>query len=302
MSDVSPIILYHDNCLDGAVAALVIRNCLLSEGATPLTYAVQYGKPAPVADYKNADVYIVDFSYDVATTKMIAERASSVVVLDHHVTAIDRFEDEAGHIDEYTAKLFAAKCEFIFDKERSGASLAWEYTHDPDNRPESGRPYLNDKPWYVAHTADRDLWKFELRGTNAVVKGLFPYIGDLDSLQGAIDLGREAAHTQGVVLQAADSRMVDALVETAHRGMIAGHNVPCANSPHVISELGNVLAADEPFAVIYHVHGTLVRVSLRSTDEGLDVAKIAEKFGGGGHRNAAGFTTTPAELLQAITR
>ena len=33
------------------------------------------------------------------------------------------------------------------------------------------------------------------------------------------------------------------------------------------------------------------KVSLRATDARIDVSQIARKFGGGGHRQAAGFTT-----------
>jgi len=42
-----------------------------------------------------------------------------------------------------------------------------------------------------------------------------------------------------------------------------------------------------------------VKVSFRSRSEALDVAKIAEQFGGGGHRAAAG-ATLPGPLAQAI--
>jgi phosphoesterase RecJ-like protein len=42
-----------------------------------------------------------------------------------------------------------------------------------------------------------------------------------------------------------------------------------------------------------------VKVSFRSRSEALDVAKIAEQFGGGGHRAAAG-ATLPGPLTQAI--
>ena len=34
------------------------------------------------------------------------------------------------------------------------------------------------------------------------------------------------------------------------------------------------------------------KVSLRSTDDDVDVSRIAREQGGGGHRRAAGFTTT----------
>lgn len=44
-----------------------------------------------------------------------------------------------------------------------------------------------------------------------------------------------------------------------------------------------------------------VKVSFRSRSEGLDVAKIAEQFGGGGHRQAAGATLT-SPLPEAIEK
>ncbi len=41
------------------------------------------------------------------------------------------------------------------------------------------------------------------------------------------------------------------------------------------------------------------KVSLRATDDDVDVSAIARAQGGGGHRRAAGFSTTlePAELI-----
>ena len=44
------------------------------------------------------------------------------------------------------------------------------------------------------------------------------------------------------------------------------------------------------------------KVSLRATDDDVDVSAIARAFGGGGHRRAAGFTSelSTAELIDAI--
>ncbi len=42
-------------------------------------------------------------------------------------------------------------------------------------------------------------------------------------------------------------------------------------------------------ALLREVKPGRVRVSVRSRDERIDVAKLAERFGGGGHRLAAGF-------------
>jgi phosphoesterase RecJ-like protein len=51
------------------------------------------------------------------------------------------------------------------------------------------------------------------------------------------------------------------------------------------------LAAREISAVVYmrEVGANVYRVSLRSKGN-INVARVAEKFGGGGHRNAAGLT------------
>lgn len=63
-------------------------------------------------------------------------------------------------------------------------------------------------------------------------------------------------------------------------GMVDGDNNGFVNIP---------LAAKEIEAVVYmrEVEPDFFRVSLRSKD-GVNVARVAEKFGGGGHKNAAG--------------
>lgn len=49
------------------------------------------------------------------------------------------------------------------------------------------------------------------------------------------------------------------------------------------------MAQGELFAACYWDTPTGRVFSLRSTDEGMDVSVIASQYGGGGHRNAAGF-------------
>jgi nanoRNase/pAp phosphatase (c-di-AMP/oligoRNAs hydrolase) len=77
--------------------------------------------------------------------------------------------------------------------------------------------------------------------------------------------------------------------------------VPVVNCPGVIaSDLLGELAEGNPFAAGYQDIGTRRNWSLRSTDAGEDVSKIAEQLGGGGHRNAAGFSTTLDESTLSI--
>ncbi len=53
--------------------------------------------------------------------------------------------------------------------------------------------------------------------------------------------------------------------------------------------------------IVFYRHGKKVHISLRSKDD-VDVAKMAEKYGGGGHKNAASirvnsFRDLPFEFL-----
>ena len=65
-----------------------------------------------------------------------------------------------------------------------------------------------------------------------------------------------------------------------------------ANLPYTLcSEAGNILSKGEPFGATFYYDGEGVNWSLRSDDNGVDVSDIAKKFGGGGHKHAAGFRT-----------
>jgi nanoRNase/pAp phosphatase (c-di-AMP/oligoRNAs hydrolase) len=65
------------------------------------------------------------------------------------------------------------------------------------------------------------------------------------------------------------------------------------NARDNVSEIGNRLAlASGTFGVCWSVDGDgVVWMNLRSTDNGIDVSDVAKRYGGGGHRNAAGFKT-----------
>ena len=86
---------------------------------------------------------------------------------------------------------------------------------------------------------------------------------------------------------------------------IDGVRVPAVNVHHKLSsEAAGALAAGKPFAACYHLAGEYLNFSLRSDAAGADVAKIAFKYGGGGHKHAAGFRLKAAgtELIAVIEK
>jgi hypothetical protein len=69
-----------------------------------------------------------------------------------------------------------------------------------------------------------------------------------------------------------------------------GETVPCVQSAILTSQIGEQLSPGRPFCLIWHDRHGLRHFSLRSEQGGTDVAKIAVKYGGGGHTHAAGFS------------
>jgi len=67
------------------------------------------------------------------------------------------------------------------------------------------------------------------------------------------------------------------------------------------SELGNLLAEQSgTFGLIWQLSGDgEIKASLRSKGD-FDVAAIAARYGGGGHRNAAGFRMAPAPFMADV--
>ena len=71
-----------------------------------------------------------------------------------------------------------------------------------------------------------------------------------------------------------------------------GKDVMVVNSSHWMSEIGAKLSPDCDIALIwYYDHNDrIIKVSLRSFHEHVDVSEVSKKFGGGGHKKAGGFT------------
>ena len=260
-----PICIYHGNCADGFTAAWVAHHAFAGEVEL---YAGVYQKPPP--DVTGRDVFMVDFSYKRPVLEAMREQANRIVVLDHHKTAEADLRDLPG-------------VETVFDMNRSGARIAWDYWRPGD-----------DPPLPLLHVEDRDLWRFALPYTREIQANIFSYPYEIpvwDSLMSSdpAELARE-----GKAIERKHFKDVNELVKVVTRRMvIGGQNVPIANLPYIhVSDAAHLLAKGEPFAGCYWDTPAGRTFGLRSTDDGMDVSEIAKQYGGGGHRNAAGFTVT----------
>jgi hypothetical protein len=98
---------------------------------------------------------------------------------------------------------------------------------------------------------------------------------------------------EGAPILRAQQAEVERALSGAQPVWIAGQRFEAVNAPFLRAQIGHELARraahGAPAGAVYRVIGQRVDVSLYSIGE-FDVAALAGRFGGGGHRNAAGFS------------
>jgi len=285
-----PLCIYHGNCADGFGAAWVVRKALAGKVDF---HAGVYQNPPP--DVSGRDVILVDFSYKrPVLVNMLRssdiQQANTILILDHHKTAatdlaeIEPPEKGLGYDPGRWRREWESWAVWpvraVFDMERSGAMISWDYFF-PGQEP----------PALLRHIQDRDLWLFKLDGTREIQANLFSYPYDFDVWDKLMDMDVQTLRIEGAAIERKHHKDIGELVGVTKRRMVlGGHNVPVANLPYTLtSDAGHLMAEGEPFAACYWDTPDGRVFSLRSTDEGLDVSEIAKSYGGGGHRNAAGF-------------
>lgn len=298
-----PLVIYHADCTDGFGAAFA---AWLKLGDDAEYLPMQYGNVPSSLPIDNREVYILDFSFPRDVMDGVFAAAKRVVWLDHHKMAFEMWLPDELEYDEWedTTKNGLIR----FDNNKSGALLAWEYFH-PDT----------EVPMLIRHIDDRDRWIFALDGSKELHAALQSYrpwsfaqwndyffYGDLVThdcgvsnfiAEGASILRAQDQHVASMAKQTRKCRIPTDLVhsESGDRWMACGF---ACNATLHISELGHILATQSgTYALIWYVAAdNKVKCSLRSNGD-YDVSAIAKVFGGGGHRNAAGFETDTDMLM-----
>ncbi len=271
----NPIVIYHKSCADGQGAAAAV----LTKYPYAELFGGVYSEPPP--NVAGREVIIVDFSYKLETMKELCDKAASVLIIDHHKTAIEALSD-----------FEHPKLTKRFDMNHSGAVLAW-LTMWPEA----------EVPEILLHIEDRDLWRFDLVATKEINAYLYSLEFQPMEWVKLLDAEiwkplRQDIINHGHTLMNQDAKRSTSLARNAVIRSIAGHAVPVCNAPYFhASDVAHQLASGEAFAATYHIVNDRVTFSLRSQSS-VDVAEIAESFGGGGHKKASGFNILLKDALE----
>jgi oligoribonuclease NrnB/cAMP/cGMP phosphodiesterase (DHH superfamily) len=274
------VILYHGgDCRDGFCSAWIAHIKHPEAKFIP----INYGQPLPYEELRGKEVLFADFC-PAEHLNWLTEKCWHLTILDHHKTSLAKLCKFLKIQEEDKLEYNAPNLHVVFDMNKSGAMLTWEYFFSELPAP----PIVN-------LVQDRDLWNWELgnsREFNAVIEShdmSFPTWSILSTkLENAVK--RNQLIAEGAAILRYKKSLIDAQCKHADTTDCLGHTVPFMNATMLISEIGEQLAKDHPYSLTwFRRKDGLYIYSLRSSEEGMDVSEIAKKMGGGGHKHAAGF-------------
>jgi oligoribonuclease NrnB/cAMP/cGMP phosphodiesterase (DHH superfamily) len=279
--DKRTILIYHHDDNDGCCAAAIAGNSYGRNEFDIKFVAINYGKESWSEDEIKAaeKVWLVDFTSD-KMDEFVKVCGSKLIWIDHHKTAVEKFPNLWN----------SSSIPGIRSLGNAACVLTWEFTHPEDI----------SSPVAVAYIGDKDMWRFEYpetraftAGFNLMVKTPDDILWDVllgpeyeDTVHNMISIGELLLKAQNYKLQKAFDRGVDCTFHNWKARLV--------NTTGSISELGEFIYRKPEYdiAIMWQAVEDMVVFSLRSdssSPNSPDCAEIAQQYGGGGHRNAAGF-------------
>lgn len=274
--DIETVIIYHRD-LDGLVSALIAKDVYPDAKMISVNHGEGYHGLDSLEEKR---VIVVDFSYPHNIMQSLKNITKQLIWIDHHKTAsklklwtdwtIDGIRDDGNTF--------------------AGCELAWKY-FNPDKKIPLGVELVGDwDTWSFKHGVDTKafheaLQLFDIETQNDIIKRIVfsnnarikDYISD------------------GKILINYKEAMVKRLYKTGHIERFEGHRCFVCHTNLFTSDLASYAFRMDPSVEIARIEQTkwdgkkwIIEHSLRSQGN-VDVSKIAEKYGGGGHFKASGY-------------
>jgi hypothetical protein len=274
---------YHAGCPDGFGAVWSVRRAW---GDDAWFVARGHEDTVRLGDCEDALVAFVDIAPRRDELRELADVASQVVVLDHHVTARDRLTSDVNYVDE----LESEGHELHFDLSHSGAVLAWQYFHPDEPVPD-----------LLRYVEDQDLWNWALKDSDAINAAIASYPRKFDVWDRLASHPIEALAEQGAPILRANRMEVERRLDHARPVALGTERIEAINASNNRSQIGHELSSRAKFGqqwgLVYRVEGPEVFATIYSIGD-LDISKVALEYGGGGHKNASGFRVSLERWLK----
>lgn len=284
------ICYYHSSDLDGHCSGAIVKEKFPSA----LCFGINYGYTFHWDKVNSNDIiYMVDFSLPIEDMIRLAGLVKELIWIDHHVTAI-RAAKEAGF-----GKLFNVTQ--VTEIGRAGCELTWEHLFPVMKMPNGVRLLGRYDVW--DHSDPNTLpYQYGLRISDTrphvSMEAIWePIFSDLDYF-----FKKTISAGEAIVKYNNHSNEIYCRSH-AYETTFEGHKCIVANRGVTNSSLFDSIFDPEKhdFALVYSFcNKGIWLISLYSgNNPRVDVSQIAKKYGGGGHKGAAGFNVKelPKELL-----
>lgn len=272
-------IFYHGNCQDGFACAWLLKKKFNS--ATFSEY-----QPNDKIDFskirKNSEIIFADCCPTIEDLKTLL-KINNVVIVDHHITNIDKINN-FNYYDYPNLRCY-------LNVNECGATLVAKY-YDINSI------LFPREIKILEFIKQRDLWKFEGhedekedREGEFITLAIFSEEYDFDTWDTFNERYYELAE-KGKLVEEINNRQIEFVLENVFIENIGGYNVPCVNSTWNWSILCNKMLEiydSSPFVAAFYINSEgKKKYSLRSR-KNFDCSEVAKIYGGGGHRQSAGF-------------
>lgn len=267
------VLCLHHNDSDGRACGAIVRYAL---GSRVQLFEIDYGDPVPWELIQAADqVIIADFSLSNLEMQRIASD-HKLTWIDHHISAIQSMGELANSLAG------------IRDNSEAGCVLCWQYFF-PDQ----------PLPTAIILIGDRDIWRQAEPDSPAFNEGLIHEYTQPDNdelwlpllknepiaLQKLINKGKILLEARLGAIRRQVNRFGYQVGFEGHR-TLAINRAGDGDLGHHMLSLGYEIAYC--YVDGYQNERLMTFVTLYANQ--VDVSVIARKFGGGGHRGAAGFS------------
>ena len=240
-----------------------------------------YGKEIPWDKIEEADeVIMVDLSFQPYENMIKLSQSVKLIWIDHHATAIK------------LAKENPINCISVLEEGIGACVLTWKYFF-PEKKVPPGIRLLGEHDVWNHLDPNSKAFEYGMKIQNTDPKSnIWDYIFEYQSLHRVIEDGH-------IILAYAGKSYEHLAKQYVYEKEIDGLKFLVANNPHRTSDYFDSIWDIRKYdgMISYFWSGNCWTVSLYTSKENIDVSKIAQKYGGGGHKKAAGFQTQDINFL-----
>lgn len=268
----------HHNDLDGRSAAAIVA-FHTNDYNTKNYFELDYNTELPYDEIKKDEtVYIVDYSFtksNINKLDKLLKITKNVIWIDHHISSIELIKERKD----------LESIEGIRDSKESGVYLTYQYLIDKNKIPMFVK-LISDFDTFKLSNKNSMIFKYgtESYDTNPVGEFFIKLINDKENkfVKDIISKGK-------IIEEYNKQYLKEYCDQYSFEGEIDGHSTIACNIRSFSLLFGDKIK-NYDLACCFWFKDNKYTYSIYTTKKDINCSKIAEKFGGGGHPGASGFT------------